>query len=614
MDRYWIGLIICAVLSTQVAAANSLTDTARAALNTEIKLNGSSSIIVEYNTLSGVSQTLNTLEGEARTAVIQSLHQQFMSSLSTNTVDNVTESFVYVPGTVMSVNQAQLREVSGNPLVKKIYRNQARRINLQQSIDLVFPNKPASKFSGKGQTVAIIDTGVDRDHSFFAKDGTSRVVDGACYSGGGFTNFREAVTLCPNRQTVQTGAAAGINCTQFSFPGCDHGTHVAGIAAGNDGVASEANIIAIQVFTGLRDVFRRNLCGTGRGTDCVVAFDSDILKGLERVFALRNTYDIAAVNMSLGGGQFSSSCDSENRLVTNIIGQLKLAGIATTASSGNSGFSSQMGWPSCISNAVAVGASSDFTGSIFGRSVTVDERTFYSNNSGALDIYAPGTLIRSSIPADAFANFNGTSMSAPHVAGAFAVVKAKRPSLSVDDIENTFKGVGPLITHAGISRRRLDIEEALKELGLFFSGAAMAPVISLLLDDSAATPPPPQSSSCATEIADGQTKNGAWTASSRSSGWRSGSFSEAYEFDIPGGPGEEFTLVFTINSSVNAEARVVSTCGASSRGFGGVILSAGTQARLIAPIFSGNHVVELVPITPGQTGTFAVNLDIDAAP
>ncbi|MGQ3039013.1 MAG: S8 family serine peptidase, partial [Neoaquamicrobium sediminum] len=79
---------------------------------------------------------------------------------------------------------------------------------------------------------------------------------------------------------------------------------------------------------------------------------SDQIKGLERVYALRNTYDIAAVNMSLGGGLYDSYCDSDSR--KPIIDQLKAANIATVVSAGNEAYDSSVGAPACISSVITV--------------------------------------------------------------------------------------------------------------------------------------------------------------------------------------------------------------------------------------------------------------------
>ena len=72
-------------------------------------------------------------------------------------------------------------------------------------------------------------------------------------------------------------------------------------AAGNDvafsGVAKDAGIIAIQVFTKFDNIFS---CGFGP-TPCIGAFTSDIIFGLERVLSLNGTFKIAAVYMSLCG-------------------------------------------------------------------------------------------------------------------------------------------------------------------------------------------------------------------------------------------------------------------------------------------------------------------------
>ena len=87
---------------------------------------------------------------------------------------------------------------------------------------------------------------------------------------------------------------------------------------------------------------------------------SDVLRGMERVYALRGSYNIAAVNMSLGTEDtYSSSCDRSIPAIKAMIDQLKAAGIATVISSGNDGVSNGLSMPACISSAVSVGSVSD---------------------------------------------------------------------------------------------------------------------------------------------------------------------------------------------------------------------------------------------------------------
>src|SRR5262249_5240571 len=91
---------------------------------------------------------------------------------------------------------------------------------LPESVPLVHGDEVSrAGFTGSGQVVAILDTGVDKAHSFLA----GKVVEEACYSGN---------RNCPNGQTSQIGQGAGIPCT-YALSSCRHGTHVAGIAAGS---------------------------------------------------------------------------------------------------------------------------------------------------------------------------------------------------------------------------------------------------------------------------------------------------------------------------------------------------------------------------------------------
>ena len=95
-------------------------------------------------------------------------------------------------------------------------------------------------------------------------------------------------------------------------------------------------------------------------------------------------------------------------------------GIAVVIASGNNGFPTSMGAPGCISEAVSVGSITD--------ALAVSS---FSNNAPFLSLYAPGSSIDSSVPGNTFANFQGTSMATPHVAGAWAILKQAVPGASV---------------------------------------------------------------------------------------------------------------------------------------------------------------------------------------
>ena len=153
-------------------------------------------------------------------------------------------------------------------------------------------------YTGAGWYVAILDTGIRASHEMFK----GKTIVEACFS---------ASADCPNQGKEMKGSGAAAHYYDYSFVGAyDHGTHVAGIAAGNSGtvfgVAKDADIIAVQVFSRFTGI---DECDGN--THCVQSYDSDQLKGLEYVYAIRGSYSIAAVNMSLGGGKYDSYCDGE---------------------------------------------------------------------------------------------------------------------------------------------------------------------------------------------------------------------------------------------------------------------------------------------------------------
>jgi len=351
-----------------------------------------------------------------------------------------SKRFKYIPYNAMEVDSTTLGALIANPLVVSIEEDVPVSPSLTQSVPLIKADQAwTSGYTGAGWTVAILDTGVDKTHSMLA----GKVVAEACFSTNSGST---ATTLCPNGKDSQIGSGAGINC---NITGCDHGTHVAGIAAGNDrinniyGVAKDANIIAIQVYSNI--------------SNSAASYSSDQILALEHVYSLRNTYKIAAVNMSLGGGQYFSSCNSDSR--REIIDNLRAVGIATVISSGNDHYTDGISAPACISTAVSVGATDKN-----------DIIASYSNSHPTmLSLFAPGSSIYSAIPGG-WATFNGTSMAAPHVTGAWAILKQKSPAASVADILYNIQTTGTTVTtnagglFGGIAKR-IDVLAALNIAG-----------------------------------------------------------------------------------------------------------------------------------------------------
>lgn len=160
-----------------------------------------------------------------------------------------------------------------------------------------------------------------------------------------------------NSESIETDS--GLPCPS-SIAGCDHGTHVAGIAAGDSflyagneyhGVARDAQIIPIKVFSQFN-----NPLSCFFQAPCVLSYTSDQMKALERILELSQDpeMNIVSINMSLGGEQFNNVCDDQP--LKSLIDQLRSVGVATIIASGNNGFTNSISVPVCISSAISVGS------------------------------------------------------------------------------------------------------------------------------------------------------------------------------------------------------------------------------------------------------------------
>src|SRR5437773_677550 len=374
--------------------------------------------------------------------------------------------FSTVPFVVLDVTPASLAALEQMDEVASVRPDVIHRPTLAESVPLIEADQVwDTGFDGTGQMIAVLDTGVDSTHPFLA----GKVVEEACYST---SQPGLSQSFCPSGANEQIGAGAATPCT---LPSCEHGTHVAGIAAGGSsdpthpfpGVAKGAELMAVQVFTSVIDA-----ASCGGTAPCVGAFTSDIIAGLERVYAiaLAGDHHVASVNMSLGADVFEAPCDDQP--YKPIIDNLRAIGVATVVAAGNDGWPFGLASPACISSVVSVGATDK-----------QDQVAWFSNAATFMSLWAPGDSITSSVTGGGYEALSGTSMAAPHVAGIWALMKQAVPDADVDTILHALQTTGLPITDnrygdlfgPGVTKPRV---RALRALATLTPITSPAPVIT----------------------------------------------------------------------------------------------------------------------------------------
>ncbi|MFI7128383.1 S8 family peptidase [Nonomuraea sp. NPDC050153] len=413
----------------------------------------SPSLAAEVEAKSRVRSIIQLKPGQSVEAVARDLEQASEGS-------RVLEAAQSPHFFVAEVDRPTLAKLKKDSRVQSVYKDELRMPALDVSTALIRSNRAnQAGWTGRGATIAVLDTGIDRDHPFF----TGRIVDEACFSSSDAGDG--TVSLCPNNQPSQTGpGAADAETAQCVIRGanvCNHGTHVAGIAAGrlatgapSSGVAPEAGILPIQVFSRVDSPMTCLIGGTS--PPCFLSYTSDQKLALEYVARVAKTHNVASVNMSLGGGgPYAQACDTDASVaaVKPEFDTLVGLGVAPVVAAGNNGFANGVASPACISTAVAVGATDDS-----------DAVTAFTNRGPLLDLFAPGVNIRSSVPDNTYGEKSGTSMAAPHVAGMFALMKQAYPAFTVAQSLQRLQETGTAVRYdaagTSVTTMRIDAERA----------------------------------------------------------------------------------------------------------------------------------------------------------
>jgi subtilisin family serine protease len=287
----------------------------------------------------------------------------------------------------------------------------------------------AQGFDGRGVTVAVFDSGIDASSPDFA----GRVTGQQC-----FCDNLDGSGCCPNGDSMQSGPGSAQDDN-------GHGTHVSGIVAGNGktaprGIAPGARIVAVKVL------------------DHSGAFRSftQVYRALEWIAAER--HDVKVINMSFGSWNVYTTAACETAAIAlgmqDVVAQLRRRGVLITAASGNQSAVDGTTLPACMNDVLGVGATSKIN----------DAVELFTNSSTAIDLVAPGAVITAAGRGGGFATMTGTSMAAPHIAGALALMhQVSGGTMTAEQSESILKNTGrPVIdTRNGLAFRRLDVVAAI---------------------------------------------------------------------------------------------------------------------------------------------------------
>lgn len=227
-------------------------------------------------------------------------------------------------------------------------------------------------------------------------------------TGAGVTAYVIDTGIRPTH--VDFGGRARVGFDALGGDGVDcngHGTHVAGTIGGATyGVAKGVSLVGV-----------RTLNCSGSGTT------SQIIAGIDWVIRDHAAGAPAVANLSLGGGANSALDTAVNNLIND--------GVTTAVAAGNSKADACGTSPARVGPALTVGASQ-----------SNDAFASFSNHGSCVDVIAPGVgvLSASSSSDTATASLSGTSMAAPHVAGAAARVLQGAPSSSPAQVAGTVVG------------------------------------------------------------------------------------------------------------------------------------------------------------------------------
>jgi subtilisin family serine protease len=298
---------------------------------------------------------------------------------------------------------------------------------------------PTLATAGQGMKIGVVDDGIDQTHPFFAPAGYT-------YPAGypkGQTSYTTPKVIVARAFAPATTSYANARLP-FDPELSDHATHVAGIAAGNNNTPTRSGLrlsgIAPRAYLGnykalgIPSQFGAN----GNSPELAAAIEAAVRDGMD------------VINLSLGEAEI----DTRRDVVATALNAAADAGVVSSVSAGNDfdelGFGTITS-PANATKTISVAASSGGHGSRNAdriASFSSAGPTPYSL-SFKPDVTAPGEDVASASPGGAYVENSGTSMAAPHVAGAAAVLRQRHPTWTPAQVKSALVLTGAVVSAAG---------------------------------------------------------------------------------------------------------------------------------------------------------------------
>ncbi|MDO8517600.1 MAG: S8 family serine peptidase [Nanoarchaeota archaeon] len=380
----FLGLCLVILFSLQIAIAeqnSKIDEQLSKQLDTQEKVKVIISVEENNNQNKGFFKIFSQGNQDSRENIINEIGK-----------DKVEHKFSSSNSFSAELTKQEIENLANENSVKKIYYNSPVHAFLQDSVGIInatltWPLQANGiNLTGAGQTICIIDSGVNYSHADL----------GGCYGNNS-----------ANSTCKILGGYDYVNSDSNPMDDFGHGTHIAGITSANGtikGVAPDSKIIAIK---GL------NSAGNGNS--------GDIIAGIDWCIDNSSIFNISVISLSLGTSTLNTTYCNDDSFAPSINSAVS-KNISVVVSTGNAGNWSALPSPACVQNATRVGATDKS-----------DAIASYSNRNNLTKLFAPGSDINSTrfnsnacpVGCSCSGNYmicSGTSMAAPHVAGAIAII------------------------------------------------------------------------------------------------------------------------------------------------------------------------------------------------